>query len=227
MSDARARSGEASRDSLDEILRFVYGEEGRAAARSLLRRRRLPLDLDDDVLQITATTMQRKLSRGDQIDSTEAMARTIMRHATIDLLRGHTRREARERRATELDPDRREVSESVASDGLSSRSAVEAFRRRVLETDASDERFVSMALTFASVAADDAMVGHDCPRPSGHGADPADAPVWAALWYAGHRDLLPRPGQPVGSSAAQQRRRSAQRFMSKLAALAHEEGGDG
>ena len=217
----RSATGRSTVASIDEALTFLRSSDGRAAASGQLRRVRLADDLADDVLQQVALSLERLALREVTIEQPVALARKMIHDAAVNLVRSRARRSARELaadRLRHLEP----VDDGSAADHLVAEDAVDELRRQLHLRAADDPGFVSTALTFVSITADQARIGQSCPRPAGHGADPTDEPVWAALWYGGHRDVFASDGGRARSTAAQQRRRLAQRFRDRLRQLVSE-----
>jgi hypothetical protein len=210
---------------LDEALGFLYAPSGRAAAAAELRRRRLPTDLADDLIQNVAHAFERKSRRGDSVDEPAALARRMLRDAATDLVRSTTSRARREETASQRELEAPHL-EDDSVDRLSADDTIDRLRREFHLRSADDPAFLAAALTFVSVTADDARVGRDCPRSLGHGSDPNEGPVLAALWYAGRHELFVGSSGRSRSTMAQQRRRVAQRFRARLTQLVGEVRGD-
>lgn len=196
---------------MQEASDWCTGPDGRRLAHALLRRSRLPLDVDDligEVVVKVATAIHNKPGNFEQFVA-GAYCRTVM---------NNTVRQWRSRRSDVetvpfVDPDRWVPSHCESAPSAVGGIDLEDFHAAV-EALGTDPVHVAAAITVTYLLTFDEIVFEDAPRPRA-GVRKDLQCAWPALWLATRRPAL----FPAGDGRRDGQARTRQRHLDKIQSL--------
>ena len=204
-------------DAMKPVTKWLASGEGKARIQKTLLGEGLRLDPQDLAQETTLRALQH-IKQGKPIQNLPGLLTVMMRRATIDMLRGRAWGSRNELLGLSGPPedDQHGAWEPAANDPdiiemIAAADDRDRLRRQLHRQLAGAEPFpspqtVGAALALVILNAEDPVPTRQYPQP-GPGAAPEDGPMWAALWFGGHRDCFP-DGAPEASSATLRQRRS-------------------
>lgn len=183
------------------VLAWLVSEEGRSFAGRRARRRGLDVAVVDDlVADAQVAVLGRMRSRALLVDNPAAYGTQVLKSVVRSTLQGRSRDRAI------VDAVGRDVVAVDASGDPTGRLDSDLDDLRVVldvRADPTRPWLTGAALAFLALTESVGDLPDGVPRPRA-GATPTQAQGWAALWFAGVRDLFPGP---AGDPSAQRRRR--------------------
>lgn len=223
---AREDAAELARLSqLNDAEHWLYGAEGRAAAKSRIARHRAVGYSAEELINDTFANVWNRLERGPLPEGANiaAYCQRVMAHLLDDAFRGDKRRRDRHRdlaialgvgdrrRNRELRSDsEQKVFDGGATERTSRRTEIDLTIRAAI--DAIDASVAARAGAHTVVTA----LGWPAALPETHpvplptqGATELDRAIWVALWFIGRRDVFSTDGESSAAAARQRRARAA------------------
>ncbi len=206
----------------ERVLDWLASDEARAFAGRWAGRRGLPADasaVDDLIADAQVAVLTRSRAGAFTVDNPAAYGTQVIKSIVRQTLQGHDRDRAVLDATVGARPEPRpgvrrivlEADRVAFGDDREPESTIDDLRVIIeVMQDPSRPWLTGAALAFVALAVGDSAVPPGVPQPKS-GATPAQARGWAALWFAGVRDLFPGPD---GDPAARRRRRS--RYVDKV-----------
>lgn len=205
----------------DEAVTWLKSGAARRYASAQLGRHGIRIPVEDVLADVT-TLIWKRLRRGaDTVDITNVPAYccTTIKRQVLQLVRG----EIGERRRRQIVEDQHRDDDAIAAPLVQSvDSAVgEALRSAVEATSGPIPTVTSAALTYLTLTEFPAIPVDDAPAPRA-GANPDQARMWPALWFAGVRDGIFPDGEQHDAAQRQRLSRAARKVSDALERAAFE-----